>query len=437
VGPPSLAQVLELALFLRVLAALAVEWHVQRGGSGRIDLFPDTEYYWLLAGTILRGLPYEVVEWGDIPRFAVRTPGYPLFLALCRTLLGDRPLGTRLLQAGLGVLTVYLVFRLTSAARDASGSASEPEMDERRWNAPLLAALLTAIHPYLVMMSVILLSEALFAPLMIATLWGLSVLWNGAGDRQISGSSRAFLIAMGAGACAGVAILVRPSWALFLPPPLLVFVASRLRSEKARGWGRPVGQVAVFAMGFCLVMAPWWVRNARVFGAFVPTAVWMGASLYDGLHPGATGASDMSFMESPEFWPLDEIDQDRELTRRALDWARSHPQRVASLAAVKLGRFWSPWPNAGGMRSAWLAAACTLAILPFYAVTALGLWTRRQDVRAWVLLAGPLLYFCSLHLVFTSSMRYRIPAELPAMGLSATGVLAAAGRFEGPGKEAG
>ena len=37
------------------------------------------------------------------------------------------------------------------------------------------------------------------------------------------------------------------------------------------------------------------------------------------------------------------------------------------------------------------------------------------------LLAGPLFYFCALHLVFASSMRYRIPAEVPAMGLAAVG----------------
>ena len=41
--------------------------------------------------------------------------------------------------------------------------------------------------------------------------------------------------------------------------------------------------------------------------------------------------------------------------------------------------------------------------------------------RAWALLAGPLLYFCLLHLIFASSMRYRIPGEMPAMGLAAIG----------------
>ena len=42
------------------------------------------------------------MEWGDIPHFALRTPGYPLFLAACRSVLGDDPLGVRVVQAGLG-----------------------------------------------------------------------------------------------------------------------------------------------------------------------------------------------------------------------------------------------------------------------------------------------------------------------------------------------
>ena len=49
-----------------------------------------------------RDEPYEYVEWSDIPHFAVRTPGYPLFLAVCQAIFGERTLAVRLVQAGLG-----------------------------------------------------------------------------------------------------------------------------------------------------------------------------------------------------------------------------------------------------------------------------------------------------------------------------------------------
>ena len=109
-------------------------------------------------------------------------------------------------------------------------------------------------------------------------------------------------------------------------------------------------RAGIFVLGLVLVMSPWWVRNARIYGRFVPTALWMGASLYDGLNSRATGASDMSFLADPEIWPLDEQDQDAELTRRALAFAGEYPARRSSLALVKLRRFWSPWPNAVGFR---------------------------------------------------------------------------------------
>ncbi len=169
-------------------------------------------------------------------------------------------------------------------------------------------------------------------------------------------------------------------------------------------------------------MAPWWIRNARVYGRFVPTALWMGASLYDGLHPGATGASDMRFMAAPDIWPLDEETQDAELCRRAWAFVRAHPGRTLKLAAIKLARFWSPWPNADRFRSPVVAVTSAISTLPLFALLVLGAWDRRRDARVLVLLAGPLLYYSALHMIFVSSMRYRIPAAIPAMGLAAIGL---------------
>jgi hypothetical protein len=182
-------------------------------------------------------------------------------------------------------------------------------------------------------------------------------------------------------------------------------------------------------VGVVLTMGPWWARNARIYGRFVPTALWLGASLYDGLNPQATGASDMAFLADPALRPLDELGQNAVLTQRALDFARSNPRRVLELAAIKLGRFWSPWPNASEYRSAVLAVASTLLVVPLYLLLLVGAWIRRYDLRAWVLLAGPVLYFCALHLVFVSSIRYRIPGEPAALGLAAIGLRSIADRM--------
>jgi hypothetical protein len=225
-------------------------------------------------------------------------------------------------------------------------------------------------------------------------------------------------VALATGLAAGAAVLVRPSWALFVPAMLLAWIALSGRGRR----GAAFRGALVVGLGVVLVMAPWWVRNARLYGRFVPTALWAGASLYDGLNPRATGASDMdSFLADPEIWPLDEETQDAELRRRALAFARDQPGRALELAAIKLARFWSPWPNTGEFRSTLVNLASAAVTIPLYGLLAVGAWDRRHDRRALVLLAGPLVYFSALHMIFASSMRYRIPAAVPALGLAAIG----------------
>jgi 4-amino-4-deoxy-L-arabinose transferase-like glycosyltransferase len=419
-GLASLALVLQVALWLRVLAADSVDLYVHRGGSARLCLFPDTTIYWGLARTIHTGAPYEYVEWNDIPHFALRTPGYPLFLAVCQAIFGLRTLPVRLVQAGLGTLSVYLIYRLTRqlAPSIALAPSGEP-IQSHGWSAPLVAAVLAAINPYYLYMTVLILSEAVFVPLMLAALWGLAVLWVDPRLPVEATNRRGVLVALGSGGAAGLAILVRPSWALFVPVTLVLWVIAKSRDRRAltvatRG-------AMIFALGLAVAMSPWWVRNARIYGRFVPTALWLGASLYDGLNHGATGASDMSFLGDRELWPLDEQDQDAELTRRAIAFAREQPARAFNLALVKLKRFWSPWPNAEGLRSPVLVLIGAVVEIPLFGLMALGAWDRRRDPRSWALLAGPVLYFCALHLIFASSMRYRLPGEMPALGLAAIG----------------
>ena len=95
----SLAWLTAWGLWLRVAAADLVQWYAQR--KGVLCVFPDTGYYWLLAGKLLRGEPYEVLDYGDLPHFALRTPGYPLFLAACRLVFGPWVLPVQLVQAAV------------------------------------------------------------------------------------------------------------------------------------------------------------------------------------------------------------------------------------------------------------------------------------------------------------------------------------------------
>lgn len=388
-----------LGFALRAVAA----WLVDRvaSGKGRLCLFDDADIYWQLAKAIRRGAPFAVNQWG-VPHFALRTPGYPLFLAACQGAFGEQTLAVRLVQAALGAGCVGMLYRLVERTRPGAG-----------WGVAATAALLAAIDPYSVGMSALILSEGLFVPLMVASLWVLAVLW----PANIEERPRSWIVpALAAGALSGAAILVKPSWALFPPACLAAWVAT------ARGMrGETLQKAAVVGLGLVLAMAPWWARNAAVYGRFVPTALWLGASLYDGLHPGATGASDMEFLNAPDVRAMEETAQDALLRDRAVGFARAHPGAVARLALVKAGRFWSPWPNAESFRSRWVALVSAAATLPIFGLMLAGAWACRRDARALVLLAGPVLYVAAVHLAFVSSIRYRVAGTIPALGLAAIG----------------
>ena len=400
------------ALAARIVAAVVVE-HAAKA-KGALCLFDDTNIYWHLAGAIRRGGSFVVDQYG-VPHHALRTPGYPLFLAACQLLFGaTNTLAARLAQAALGAACVPLVFGLTR--RVMAG--------ERGRRAAVVAAILAAFEPYWAATSALLLSEAVFVPLMLAMLWGLARLWP-PGE-----ASRPFTVAIVAGIAAGAAILVKPSWALAPPALFAVWLIAT--------WTRKFARIAAVAtLALIATMSPWVVRNARVLGHFTPTALWAGASLYDGLNPSADGSSDMRFLARPEFRTLGEPEQDRVLRDSAWAFARSNPGRVASLAVVKARRFWSPWPNAKEFRATWANLASAAVTLPMFGLLAIGAWDRRRNLRTLALLMGPLAYFFALHLIFVSSIRYRIPAMVPAFGLVGAGWVKLGQRWMGNGKSGG
>ena len=89
---------------------------------------------------------------------------------------------------------------------------------------------------------------------------------------------------------------------------------------------------------------------------------------------------------------------------------------MLELAVIKLGRFLARGPTPRSIALQCWRSASTLLVVPLYLLLLVGAWIRRYDLRAWLLLVGPVLYFLALHLVFVSSIRYRIPGE-PVAGV--------------------
>jgi hypothetical protein len=272
-----------------------------------------------------------------------------------------------------------------------------------------------AVSPALVGFGALVLSETLFAVALLGSL--LALLKLDRIDDRPSLRRQGLAWAAVAGAGIAVACYVRPSWLLAAPVfgAYLVLVASRRREAALRA--------AVLLAAVVVALAPWAWRNHRVTGHWVFTTLWAGPSLYDGLNPRATGASDMTFFDRENLmWRMSEYEVDRHYRRRAWAFVREHPGRALVLAGRKLARFFSPVPLASRLSQWWLRAPIAAFFALVFLPAAYAAFSRRRDARLLLFTAGPLLYFAAIHMVFVGSMRYRLPAEYPLCVLSAVGL---------------
>jgi 4-amino-4-deoxy-L-arabinose transferase-like glycosyltransferase len=387
-----------LALVLLLTVAFAARlagafWWQSRLPAGSRFAFGDSLTYWALGQQLARGGPFQ---YGSPNASVFRTPGYPLLLAALFRIVGDDPpvVWARGLGAVLGTLAVGGVWWLgRQVFDDATG---------------LLAAGIAAVYPGAIAASVFVLSEAAFCPVMVAQLGAWAACWQAAEMR------RASLWALAAGALAAIATLVRPSWLLFVPFGVMAAMCIGPSRRRHLGLG------LVMLAGLAATMSPWWIRNGRVMGRFVPTTLQLGASLYDGLNPEADGSSRMSFV--PVFEALEKRENgaghgfeyrlDRRLRRASLEWAAENPARVVELAAVKFVRLWNVWPNDAEHRGWMLRLVMLVTYVPALVLALAGVWRERR--RGWpvTLTWLPAVYLTALHVVFVSSIRYREPAML-------------------------
>lgn len=416
--------VLLLALGLRLGAALSVHTYLKSAGR-QFLIEGDAAGYWELGQKLASGDEYSLYT---PPRRAMRMPGYPLFLAASIRVAGNELWPARILQAGVGTFACWLVFRLGTVLINSRTG--------------LLAAALAAISPTFVGFTPLILSETLFAATLLISLLLMARLssgWPGSSDARDRADSaqqlpkRKLRLAFATGVAVGIACYVRPSWLLTAPLFCLIHL---LMTSVARNHNLTVrtstaivssAMECVFVIvGLAVALAPWTIRNFRVIGHAIPTTLWVGPSLYDGLHPGATGDSDMQFFEEDNLLAtMSEYEMDREYRRRAWQFVRENPVRAFELSLIKIARLWKPWPNADQFRQWWLCLIVAGFSVPTILLAVREAIRRRFDIRCLLLTAGPVIYFTLIHAVFVGSIRYRLPAEYPLLILSGAGLLSA------------
>lgn len=401
------------ALALRLGAAAALHHSLRHRWNRDFLIEGDANGYWQLGEQLARGQQYAIYE---PPRRVLRMPGFPAFLALSMQ-LGQllrvcdqyRHAVARVLLAAVGTAACGLVYLLGRKLFDEATG--------------LIAAGWCACMPTMIGFSVVLLSETLFAACLVASLVCMAAIVRL--DREKKPGPRGPALSLGAGLAMAAACYVRPTWVLVGPifAALYLVAADNKRTAAWRG--------GLLLFGLAAAMAPWAIRNYSVTGRWVVTTLWVGPSLYDALNPNATGQSNMDFFESDrrQIEGMSEYEIDRYYRSKAWRFALDNPGRALELAAVKLWRFWKPWPNAEQFDGFAQRAAVAAFFVPLVLLAAWGGWLCRGRFWDWTLTIGPIIYFSAIHMVFVGSLRYRLPAEYPLSVLAAVGLRALLKKF--------
>ena len=235
----------------------------------------DGKFYAQIARNLLDHRGYSGEEEEPFVPTYVRTPGYPLFLAGVYYAFGQgNDQAVRVIQATADTATCWLIALLALAWSPAEWSL------KRRRRAMLIALALAAACPFTAIYITTILTEtwATFLVTAFALVATLAL--------KSERTPRAALLWLTAGLLGGAATMLRPDCALFVGGAGVMLVgaglfrtfASSLNSAnagKTRSLNAALATIlgcGALAIGFSLMLAPWTIRNARVFGVFQPVA---------------------------------------------------------------------------------------------------------------------------------------------------------------------
>jgi 4-amino-4-deoxy-L-arabinose transferase-like glycosyltransferase len=216
-----------------------------------------------------------------------------------------------------------------------------------------------------------------------------------------------------------LALLTRPVMIFFLPLAALWLWRKRAFAD-----------AALFLLVAALCVAPWTIRNYRVYGRWIAVASEGGVTFWTGNHPLAVGDGDLaanpaikraelafraahSGQSAEELEPL--------YYRDAMAWIRRDPAAWIALLARKAFYTVVPAGPSYAVHSTKYVAASVAAYLLVLPAAAAGAWRWRQarrgegPVALWLMAAATV----AAGLVFFPQERFRIPVIDPALIVTA------------------
>ena len=356
---------------------------------------------------------------------AFRPPVYPLILSLGMFLGIPHGIWVGGIHILFGVLTVLLTYRV------ALMMSHKP--------VALLAATLVCVDPILLNQSVLTMTET------TATLLGILAIWLLV--RTVDNPNKLNIVLTGV--TLGVAGLCRPTFFVFAAMGLLVLMFS-----KTVPWKKQLHTNLLVGCCLLVTIAPWVIRNQISLGKPVIATTHGGYTLLLGNNPlfyehldqplGTYGAQHFdrgvrrfNISENPsyDFWgpramvqpkviSRNEIERDRFAYEVAKYHISQQPKLFARSIVRRVGKLWSPLPNAGASNESSGRFIQRLAVGGWYlTLFVVVFWFSVRQNNQWLTTPMKLgivmiLAFTLVHAVYWSDMRMRAPL-MPTLYLAA------------------
>ncbi|MCD6380509.1 tetratricopeptide repeat protein [bacterium] len=410
--------------------SIRVVYLVQLGRSDLEWLLPlDMHFYRELAERLSsgEGLPGGALSFN---------PLYPFFLSVIFRVSGNGLLVPRIIQALLGVFTIYLHYVAGKEIVKANGS------DEFKSEATgIFAAAMALFYPHFLLYEGSLLATSIVTLLLISTfvlairidhhISGISSLKIG--SKKLSSLAGAFLL----GVLMGVGALGRPNLFFLLIPAVVVWLFFR------RGVGGNGCVTALFCtIGAAVVLSLPIAFNAAKTGRFVPVTSHGGINFYIGNRPGADGVykppkgmrGDMRGLVKDARKRAQQQLKKEELTDgeaseywfgRTVEGIREDPTRWLNLLGRKFFLFWNKTEIPDVIDISFYKESCSvmnLLFIPFSIISVLAimglfvLFLIKRNRAIFTVFMGSAVFSV---LLFYINSRYRI-VSVPIFILSAS-----------------
>jgi 4-amino-4-deoxy-L-arabinose transferase-like glycosyltransferase len=366
------------------------------------DLAGDSALYDRLARSILAGFGYS---WEAGAPTAVVTPGYPLFVAAVYAITRAEPAVVYYVQVVVGTVAVALLAAVAKLCVDS----------RHAW----LAGLIAAMYPAFYWLPRRLMSENLALPVALAA----------ACTTALALRRKSHFWAVVTGALLGAGIMARGAGVFLAAVMIAGMLLCRTRNPP---FGQRVSLALAAAFACGLLLLPWLVRNAVLFGT--PTlSTQSGLTLYSSYWPplrdGKRTWGNNASTEDPEVQRAYGLRSEgatsaylSAVTRARLGRSPSYPLRLVpeKLLFLTIPFDWEVIPPEEGQTK-----SLNLAYLVLLVPAAWGAWQmlKRPPELAWIIWAMPITTLAQA-IVFYGSPRFRLMAEPSLVIFAACGILA-------------